>query len=78
MSDAADDTASIIDLMGSEYGWSADAIMDMPIDQTAQLVHAIMHRRGVRVFLKNPETDGTRQSLADRVRSIFEVIDKPA
>jgi hypothetical protein len=61
----------VIDLLGSEYGWKAEDIMDTPIDQIAQLVHAIMHRRGVRVFRSHIEREKDAPSLADRMKSIF-------
>ena len=61
----------MIDLMASEYGWETDDIMETPIDQIAQLVHAIMHRRGVRVYRSNITKAAGTPSLADRIKGIF-------
>jgi hypothetical protein len=42
------------------------------MDQTPQLIHAILHRRGVRVFRKTPDIDKSAPRLADRVAAIFQ------
>jgi hypothetical protein len=75
MSDPADETAGMVDLMASEYGWTASQVMDTPVDQIAQLMHAILNRRGVRTFRKNLTRDADAPSLADRVRGIFSRVD---
>lgn len=77
MSDPADETAGMVDLMASEYGWTATQVMDTPVDQIAQFMHAILHRRGVRTFRKNLSIDTEAPSLADRVRGIFAKVDTP-
>ena len=75
MSDPADETAGIIDFLASEYGWTVDQIMEIPIDQIAQIMHAILHRRGVRTFRKNLMKDSNTPSLADRLKDIFGKVD---
>jgi hypothetical protein len=67
----------LVDLFASEYGWSADETMNKPLDQIPQLIHAILHRRGVRVFRKTPQVDQSAPRLADRVKHVFESLTPP-
>jgi hypothetical protein len=72
--DPADELAGLVDMLASEYGWSADTIIGMPIDQPPQLIHAILIRKGVQVFRKVP--DGASDAcLSDRIKSIFSQVD---
>lgn len=70
--DPAEETSALVDLLASEYGWQPEAILDMPIDQTPQLIHAILCRKGVKVFRTVADVDRTQQSLCDRIKSIFD------
>ena len=63
----------MIDLIAGEYGWTADEILAMPIDQPPQLIHAMLHRRGVKVFKRSFEKDKEAPSLADRMKSILHI-----
>ena len=65
----------MIDLLASEYGWTKDEILMMPIDQTPQLVHAILHRKGVRCYFKNQEKDESAPSLYERIQKLKGEID---
>jgi hypothetical protein len=76
LSDPADELASMIDVLASEYGWSQSDIMDMPIDQPPQLIHAILSRRGVRVFRKTYQTESDAPSLSERMRTILDTVTK--
>lgn len=73
--DPAEESAALVDLLASEYGWEPDAILNMPIDQTPQLIHAILARKGVKVYRTTPDVERTRQSLCDRIKSIFDSIE---
>ena len=70
--DPADEIAGMIDLLASEYGWTRETIMELPIDQTPQLVHAILVRKGVRVFRKSYEVDSSLPTLSERMRAILD------
>ena len=63
----------MIDLLAGEYGWTTDQILDMPIDQPPQLIHAMLHRRGVKVFKRSFEKDDAMPSLSDRMKAILQV-----
>jgi len=65
----------MIDLLGNEYGWSAECILAMPIDQPPQLIHAMLHRRRVKVYRKNPEKEENTPSLSERMKAIFAPVD---
>ena len=73
--DPAEESAALVDLLASEYGWEPDAILNMPIDQTPQLIHAILARKGVKVYRTTPDVERTQQSLSDRIKSIFDSIE---
>ena len=68
----------MVDLLGSEYKWTVDYVMNLPIDQTEQLYHAMLNRRGVKTIRANPDVETPSQSLADKVRGIFGGIDTNA
>lgn len=70
--DPAEESAALVDLLASEYGWKPDAILNMPIDQTPQLIHAILARKGVKVYRTTPDVERTQKSLSDRIKSIFD------
>lgn len=65
----------MIDMLASEYGWSIETISNIPIDQTTQLIHALLHRRGVKVFRKHYEVEASIESLADRIAKIMNFVD---
>jgi hypothetical protein len=65
----------MIDLMAGEYGWQQEGIISMPIDQPPQLIHAMLVRRGVKVFRSKPIKDESAPSLSDRIKQIFQPID---
>jgi hypothetical protein len=65
----------MVDMLASEYGWSIETISNMPIDQTSQLIHALLHRKGVKVYLKTYEVDDQHESLADRIAKIMNLVD---
>jgi hypothetical protein len=46
--------------------------MNLPIDQSAQLIHAILVRRSVKVFRRHHIHDKDAPSLADRMRAILD------
>jgi len=65
----------MVDALASEYGWEPDRILDLPCDVSAQLIHAILHRKGVKVWRANtPQVESTL-SLQSRLDSIFGKID---
>ena len=65
----------MIDMLASEYGWSIETISNIPVDQTTQLIHALLHRRGVKVFRKRYEVETNVESLADRIAKIMNSVD---
>ena len=65
----------MIDMLASEYGWSIETISNIPVDQTTQLIHALLHRRGVKVFRKRYEVEDSVESLADRIAKIMNSVD---
>jgi hypothetical protein len=65
----------MIDMLASEYGWSIETISNIPVDQTTQLIHALLHRRGIKVFRKRYEVEASVESLADRIAKIMNSVD---
>jgi hypothetical protein len=65
----------MVDMLASEYGWSIETISSIPIDQTSQLIHALLHRRGVKVFRKRYEIETNIEPLADRIAKIMNSVD---
>jgi len=65
----------MVDMLASEYGWSIETIASIPIDQTTQLIHALLHRRGIKVFRKRYEVETDVESLADRIAKIMNSVD---
>ena len=65
----------MVDMLASEYGWSIETIASIPIDQTSQLIHALLHRRGVKVFRKRYEIETNIEPLADRIARIMNSVD---
>jgi len=65
----------MVDMLASEYGWSIETISSIPIDQTSQLIHALLHRRGVKVFRKRYEIETNVEPLADRISRIMNLVD---
>jgi hypothetical protein len=45
--------------------------MDLPIDITPLYVHAILNRRGIRVFKRHISKDSSAPSLKDKLADIF-------
>jgi hypothetical protein len=64
-------------LIASEYGWSAETIMDLPIDITPLYVHAILNRRGIRAFKRHISKDDSAPSLKDKLSGIFGTLTPP-
>jgi hypothetical protein len=62
----------MVDCLASEYGWSIDYAMGVPCDVSAQLLHAILYRKGVVVFRNQDGTGEPTGSLANKLESIFE------
>jgi hypothetical protein len=65
----------MVDMLASEYGWNIETIASIPIDQTSQLIHALLHRKGVRVFRKRYEVETDVEPLADRIAKIIQTVD---
>jgi len=65
----------MVDMLASEYGWNIETISSIPIDQTSQLIHALLHRRGVKVFRKRYEIETNVEPLADRIAKIMNLVD---
>jgi len=61
--------------MAGEYGWKPEQILAMPIDQPPQLIHAMLHRKGIEVYRTNPEKDENAPNLSERLKAIFQPID---
>jgi hypothetical protein len=66
----------MVDALASEYGWQPDLSLDLPVDVVAQLCHAILHRKGVRVFRSISEASTDEQPLAARLEGIWGKVDK--
>jgi hypothetical protein len=62
----------VVDLIASEYGWPRNEIRQLPMDEEARIIHAILFRKGARVFRKNITTEKITKSLADRLAEINE------
>ena len=69
--DAPTDAAAFVDLFASEYGWTIEYIMAIPMDAVEELVHAILVRRGSKCHRKRLVLDDAHAPLADRLTSIF-------
>ena len=52
--------ASIVDALGSEYGWMPRDIIDMPLRQVFQLLRAIRRRHDPKAMLFNTMSDRAR------------------
>ena len=65
----------MVDALASEYGWEPDRILDLPCDVTTQLTHAILHRKGVKVWRANSPQVESAPNLQSRLDSIFGKID---
>ena len=65
----------MVDMLASEYGWSIETIASIPIDQSSQLIHALLHRRGVKVFRKRYEVETDIEPLAHRIAKIMSAVD---
>ena len=65
----------MVDALASEYGWSIEYIMGVPCDVTAQLFHALLHRKGVVTRRANPLINQNEGSLHERLQGIFGQID---
>ena len=57
--------ASIVDVLGKEYGWSESEILDVPLKRIFQYLKAIARRNGETVFF-NP-SDSVRSRWLDEV-----------
>jgi len=68
--------AAMVDALASEYGWSAEYIMDLPADVNSQLLHALLARKGCKPRYANLELDETAETLSGRLESIWGKIDK--
>lgn len=58
-------------MFASEYGWTVETIMALPLDQAEELRHAILFRNGNRT-IKASVQPGESISLADRAKAIFD------
>lgn len=65
----------MVDALASEYGWKAEYAMSLPVDQIAQLMHAILYRKGMNVRLKKAELSVPKGTLAQRLESVWASID---
>ena len=65
----------MIDTLASEYGWNISTIHELPIDQTPQLLHALLNKKGVVCFLREYEREEGQISLRDKIASVIEDID---
>lgn len=59
--------ASVIDSLASEYGWTREAIMDLPVAEISQYLRLIEHRRGGSVV--NPLSDGVKMAWLEQLNS---------
>jgi len=55
----------LIDLFASEYGWTPQQIDALPIDEEAELLHAILYRKGAKTYRKEIQTEQYTVSLAE-------------
>ena len=62
----------MVDALASEYGWHPDYVLDLPCDVSAQLVHAILYRKGVKTH-RRAVREEAHEPLEDRLKSIFEI-----
>lgn len=51
--------------------------MQTPVDQLQQLLHAIMHRRGLPTMRRRIKSEMPDVPLTDRLKAIFGEIDTP-
>ena len=63
------------DALANEYGWSMEYILGLPVDVTAQLIHALLHRKGVKTHRRVLVRDESAGDLASRLDSIFRQVD---
>ena len=62
--------------MASEYGWDVEYTMNLPADVVAQLIHALLARKGCKPRFASVEVDDTLEPLAGRLEAIWGKIDK--
>ena len=55
-------------MFASEYGWSIDQIDDIRIDVETELAHAILYRKGAKVYLTNLPKDRPEINLLDVIK----------
>lgn len=55
--DPPSDRAFIVDLLASEYGWTRKQIDELPIDEEAELFHAILYRKGAKTYRREIQTE---------------------
>ena len=65
----------MVDTLASEYGYKIEYIMDLPCDVVSQLIHAVLHRGGVRTFRKQFEKDNEAGTLSERLDAIWNQVD---
>ena len=62
-------------MFASEYGWTVDQIVAIPLDQVAELRHAILYRNGNRT-VKGSVNPGEKINIFAKAQSIFDTTQK--
>ena len=55
-------------MIAAEYGWTITEIDQLRIDEETELIHAILYRKGAKVYLRNPLHDVPKISLEEIIR----------
>lgn len=55
-------------MIAAEYGWTITEIDQLRIDEETELIHAILYRKGAKVYLRNPLHDVPEISLEEVIR----------
>jgi len=55
----------LIDLFAAEYGWKPQDIDALPIDEEAELFHAILYRKGAKCYRREIQTEEYQIGLAE-------------
>lgn len=62
--------ASVVDLLASEYGWTRDSIIKIPLKEIAQYLKAIRLRKDSKAILFNPSDPLYLKAMRQRMEAV--------
>jgi hypothetical protein len=66
----------MVDVLASEYGWTVEYALGLPVDVAAMISHAILYRRGSEPTFKRSTKAECTPDLLTKLEGIFGQIDK--